>query len=575
MLNLSLRTLVLFLLVELAACSGGGASVAGNALANSQLAGSGVSSTAVASAGLAASPQAASPADAAPSVASVARSTSAVSTLATTAAAGTVLAVNAGGSATGNWVADEGYSGGAVSTTSNAIDTSRASNPAPAAVYQNQRYAGALTYTLQNLTPNAAYTTRLHFAESFFHAGGQRVFNVAINGTQVLSGFDTYAQAGGANIAIVKQFSSAADSTGKIAIRLTATANHASIAGVEITGGSAGTSPAPTPAPTPTPVVVGGSGWNNTFPGWAGNHPVSSNPVFTAQSQQMINTLYNDSPAIVGPGLNDDSESYWTAKSSDPMHTIHCTELWGPNHGSCLLEGKQIHVPNGAVAAGNSDHHTSILQPDGCTADEMWLAQDMSQSTITSVFAAIHNQCTEDGFNTHGGAGTTAGGASNRLGHSTLAELQTGVIHHALIVLAGCDLTSAYVGQAIFPGQYQACNSGVTGVGIPMGAYLWSDITPGSLPSGLDKATRMICVALNAYGALMDDTNANWYGIKLGAFWAGSGSSGEYPNGVATNDNPSGYAAWFAANAGPGGSVNPAACFPNGDWKDHMHVLAW
>jgi hypothetical protein len=569
MLNLSLRTLVLFLLAGLAACSGGGASVASSGLANSSFGNGAAASTSAPPAPTTPTPVQALAHDSL--AASAARSTSAATTL----AAGTVLAINAGGSATGVWAADRDYSGSAVSTTSSSIDTSRVSSPAPAAVYQTQRYAGVLTYSLPNLTPNAAYTTRLHFAEPFFHASGQRVFNATINGTQVLSGFDIFAQAGGANTAIVKQFTGTADGSGKITIRFASTANYASVAGIEITSGSSGTSPAPTPAPTSTPVVVGGGGWNNLFPGWAGNHPVSSNPVFAAQSAQLINTLYNDSHSMVGPGLNDDTEAYYTASGSDPQHTIHCTNLWGPNNGSCLLEGKQIRIPNGAVSAGNSDHHVSILQPDGCTVDEMWQAQNLSSSTITSAYAAIHNQCTENGFNTHGGAGTTAGGASNRLGHSPLAELRTGVIHHALIVLAGCDLTNAYVGQAIFPGQYQACNSGVTGVGIPMGAYLWSDIGPGSLPSGLDKATRMICVALNTYGALMDDTNANWYGIKFGGFWAGNGRSGEYPNGVATNDNPSGYAAWFAANAGPGGSVNPSACFPNGDWKDHMHVLAW
>jgi hypothetical protein len=588
---LSLRTAVLFLLAGLAACSGGGASVANGP--NGQLASSGVAgnsiqavspdsvaaplASSIAGGGGVAAPSVAASSVAPPSVAassveppSVAASSTVSAAL--TSATGTVLAVDAGGgSSTGNWIADEGYNGGAVSTVSNSIDTSRASNPAPASIYQSQRYGGSLTYALRLLTPNAAYTTRLHFAETFVHASGQRVFDVQINGTQVLSGFDTYASAGGANIAVVKQFASTADSSGTITIKLSATTNYASIAGIEFTSGATvGGS-----GPSPTPIPPSSGGWTNIFPGWAGNHPVGSNPVLAPQSQQMIDTLYADSDIFNGPGLTDDSESYWTARSSDPLHTIHCTNHWGPSGGPCLLEGKQIHVPNGAVPAANSDHHTSILQPDGCTVDEMWHAQDMSRSTITAAFAAIQNQCTENGFNTHGGAGTTAGGASNRIGHSPLAELQTGVIHHALIVLAGCDLSSGYVGQALYPGQYQACNPGVSGVGIPMGAYLWSDVAPGSLPSGLDKATRMICVALNTYGALMDDTNGNWYGIKLGAFWAGNGRSGEYPNGVATNDNPSGYTAWFNANAGPYGSTNPTACFPGGDWRHHMHVLRW
>ena len=263
--------------------------------------------------------------------------------------------------------------------------------------------------------------------------------------------------------------------------------------------------------------------WKNVFPGWAGNKPLPAQPALAAASQAMMDTLYADAPTITGPGLRDDSESYWTARSSDPVHTIGCRKKWGPHNGPCLLDGKQIRVPAGALTAENTDHHVSILQPDGCTVDDLWLADDLSGPVIMSDFAAVHDQCRENGFNTHGGAGTTAGGASNRLGHSPLAELRTGVIHHAVIAFAGCDLTNAYVGQAIYPGQYQACKPGVTGVGIPMGAYLWSDVKPADLPADLPPATRMLCTALHDYGALLNDTNGNWNGLSLGAFWAGTG----------------------------------------------------
>jgi hypothetical protein len=315
--------------------------------------------------------------------------------------------------------------------------------------------------------------------------------------------------------------------------------------------------------------------WKNVFPLWKGNLRLPEHPVIATQSQRMMDTLYADAPTLTGPGLHDDSEAFWSATNADPLHAVHCTNRWGPKNGPCLLEGKQIHVPDGALAAQNTDHHASILQPDGCTVDDLWLTQDLAAPTITVAFAAVHDQCNESGFNTHGGAGTTAGGASNRLGHSPLAELETGVIHHAIIAFAGCDLTDAYVGQAIYPGQFQACKPGVTGVGIPMGAYLWSDVRPADLPSTLDRATRMLCVALNAYGALMNDTNGNWNGISLGAFWAGNGRDEEYPHGARTNDDPDGLAAWFTQNAGRGGAVTPSACFPNGDWSHHLHVLAW
>jgi hypothetical protein len=97
------------------------------------------------------------------------------------------------------------------------------------------------------------------------------------------------------------------------------------------------------------------------------------------------------------------------------------------------MQGQQIHIPAGAVPGANTDQHTSILQPDGCTLDDFWGMQtDMSQPTLTAYFGAQYNQCTGDGFVQGGGTGATQGGGSNRLGRSPLAELQTGVIHHAV-----------------------------------------------------------------------------------------------------------------------------------------------
>jgi Di-glucose binding within endoplasmic reticulum. len=46
----------------------------------------------------------------------------------------------------------------------------------------------------------------LKFAEIYFTAAGQRIFNVSINGTKVLSNFDIVTAAGGALKAIDKTF---------------------------------------------------------------------------------------------------------------------------------------------------------------------------------------------------------------------------------------------------------------------------------------------------------------------------------------------------------------------------------
>ena len=141
--------------------------------------------------------------------------------------------INAGGPAAAPFVADADFTGGATAASGNTIDTSGVSNPAPQAVYQSNRY-GNFSYVVPNLTPNASYTVRLHFAETYWTNTGQRTFNVSINGQQVLNNFDIVASAGGANKAVVKQFTTQADASGKITFQFTAVVDQAQVNGIEI-----------------------------------------------------------------------------------------------------------------------------------------------------------------------------------------------------------------------------------------------------------------------------------------------------------------------------------------------------
>jgi hypothetical protein len=147
----------------------------------------------------------------------------------------TTLAINCGGSATGSFVADAYYSGGSTATSTNTISTTGVSNPAPQAVYQSNRY-GTFSYAITGLTAGKTYTVRLHFAETYWTAAGQRTFNVSINGQQVLSNFDIFATAGAANKAVVQQFTATADSSGKITIQFTTVKDNAQVNGIELLG---------------------------------------------------------------------------------------------------------------------------------------------------------------------------------------------------------------------------------------------------------------------------------------------------------------------------------------------------
>jgi len=162
-----------------------------------------------------------------------------------------IVAINAGGDSEGNYVADTDYKGGTTYSTTDSVDTSSVDNPAPGAVYQTVRYGNSFSYTIPNLTANGTYTVRLHFNELYWNAAGQRVFNVAINGTQDLANFDIYQTAGGKDKAIVEQFPAIADSNGNITIQFTSVTDNAMVNGIEV---SIGSLPTQTPTPSPTPL---------------------------------------------------------------------------------------------------------------------------------------------------------------------------------------------------------------------------------------------------------------------------------------------------------------------------------
>ena len=156
------------------------------------------------------------------------------------------IAINSGGGAAGSFVADTDVSGGNTFTTGQTVDTSGVTNPAPQAVYQSERWGG-FTYTIPGLVPGGLYTVRLHFAEIYWSSTGQRIFNVAVNGSTVLSNFDIVAAAGAAFKATIQELNAQADPNGVISIDYTqGSVDWPKSSGIEIlAGGSQGTLPAP------------------------------------------------------------------------------------------------------------------------------------------------------------------------------------------------------------------------------------------------------------------------------------------------------------------------------------------
>jgi Malectin domain len=143
------------------------------------------------------------------------------------------LQINSGGPAVAPFLADELFSGGTTVSTTTTVDLSGVTSPAPEAVYQSNRF-GSFSYAVPGLTAGKSYTVRLHFAETFWTAKGSRIFNVTINGQQVLTNFDIIGTAGTASRAVVEQLTAAADSSGKITIQFVTVRDNAQVNGIEI-----------------------------------------------------------------------------------------------------------------------------------------------------------------------------------------------------------------------------------------------------------------------------------------------------------------------------------------------------
>jgi hypothetical protein len=160
------------------------------------------------------------------------------------AATFTPIRVHAGGGAYTDsqgqtWSADTDFSGGNFFATTNSV--SKTSDPQ---LYQTEHF-GSFSYHFA--VPNGNYNVVLKFAEIYWSSPGQRIFNVAINGTQVLTNFDIVAAAGGPLTAIDKTFPVSVNN-GTITIQfIPGAANWPKVSAISLV-------PSTSASTTPTPV---------------------------------------------------------------------------------------------------------------------------------------------------------------------------------------------------------------------------------------------------------------------------------------------------------------------------------
>jgi hypothetical protein len=248
-------------------------------------------------------------------------------------------AINAGGSTAGWFAADAGFSGGSVSDTKSTIDLSGLANPAPQAVYQYNRY-GTSTYTVTNLTPNAACWVRLHFSEAYWTAPGKRVFNILINGTTVAANFDIYAAAGAQNRAVIREFYAAANGSGQMTLQFATVTDNAQINGIEVL------KPQPM-APTGLAAAADSAQVSLTWQPAAG---AASYNVYRASSAGGPYLLISTGGSVTEPGYIDSTASY----GNSWFYAITAVNPYGESGRSDAVSASLFCAPPPPPAAGNN-----------------------------------------------------------------------------------------------------------------------------------------------------------------------------------------------------------------------------
>jgi hypothetical protein len=137
--------------------------------------------------------------------------------------------MNCGGPTVSPFATDAYFSGGSAFVPAyTTVDLSGVANPAPMAVYQSARVqrnnSAAFSYTFRELKAGQTHLVRLHFAELFFTQQNEAIFDVYINGTQVLQNMDILKSApvgaGAMFKAVVKEFNAVPNASQEIVVQV-------------------------------------------------------------------------------------------------------------------------------------------------------------------------------------------------------------------------------------------------------------------------------------------------------------------------------------------------------------------
>ena len=289
--------------------------------------------------------------------------------------------------------------------------------------------------------------------------------------------------------------------------------------------------------------------WRPYSPTSPFNKPIPPNPGLRPNSSRIVKRLLENGPA--GPeraGTSDSGDDYdmplYWARATDPVVTLH---------GSAPVEGKQIHLPQGAKPANGGDRHMTIVEPDGWEYD-LWHADTPSGGRLS---ASTGRRLRIDGNGY--GSGVVAARFGNLAGRVRAAEMAAGRIDHALMMTVECT-SGAYVWPSVRAGS--TCDDRVDAPSL--GDRFQLAMSDGQIAAlNVPPWKKTILRALARYGAYVGEETSRWslLGFESGVSYTSFG----YPDQLAQ----------FARGAGvrQSGGVYYFDIASGLDWARYLRVI--
>ncbi len=262
------------------------------------------------------------------------------------------------------------------------------------------------------------------------------------------------------------------------------------------------------------------------------NSPIDRADAVHPRSAEIVRRVLSwGRPSDLLAGVADTPEDYdrpiYFARSDDPVYKLVPTRPWGRNP----IAGKRIRVPGRARAAGGSDGHLTVIQPDGMEYD-LWQVRRRSPRGGRLLFG-WGGRLRIDGDGR--GSGATASEFGSAAGIIRASELRAGQIDHALALVVRCTGNDLGFGFGVIPARRYdqgsafvypaskgatACTGNSAGAP-PTGARFRLDLSDDELLQlPIPRWKTAILRALAHYGAYVADTGGAGFG-----FLAESGSS--------------------------------------------------